>query len=324
MIMFSPEIAEDDITEYSALVESGNADEALESFLESYIVPMSQRFSTFLQNRVSLAGDLLTAAKEKKIKIEISSAMTGFKDAYTNIYSQFVNDIYGDAVMTSLDVTSPQVREFIKKDTIAKFIENTEQRLAETDIKIRTTIREMQQELIRNERDLTKFENMAGVLDSDVAAFKEELYARLQERVPDFYKMAEDGNFIEYSDGTMVGIDTYNEMATRTTVLNVERNSVMMQDAMDGNRIAVYYLRDDRPVKKEREICQEILADEFYGESLIAYDEDAASLFDIWTVDEAMAEGAMGVNCRHSVRQLSEENQNRVDSLLFLAESEAS
>jgi hypothetical protein len=104
-------------------------------------------------------------------------------------------------------------------------------------------------------------------------------------------------------------VDYYTDMATRATLLNVDRNSNEIMARVNGERVVEYYLSDPRSVIKEREICIEILNNLVEGISILALDEEAASILGCMTVEEAQntPDFAMGIYCRHGLRRLSED-----------------
>lgn len=325
-MIFNRKIKPEDMAKYTALSKSGKSVEALDLFIKQYILVMSSSYSEYVQAQMAKAAELLTKKELGQVEISISSATVALKDAQKSIYNQFIEKIYGDAALSELNITSPAVRSSIKGMTIDTFGKLTEESLAQINTDILQTIRELQRDLVKYANDIEIIDKKAdaGKIAGDmIAPMKEKIEKSLWEKNIDFTKMEEDGQLVRYNDGKLVPFDTYNEMATRTTTLNVQREAIAVQEAINGHRVSEYLLIDDRPLKTEpREICEEILAEKFWGVSLIAHDEEAAGALGIYTIDEAKAQGAMGPNCRHGIAPLPDDVLNKIDNILYFAENE--
>ena len=210
----------------------------------------------------------------------------------------------------------------IKKNIINLFNKNIEGALLGTPREIVTTIRSLQKDILKIRNVITDAEKLGELTAREMAKFKSSLFKKLKNNNPKYYNMLENNQYIKYSDGKMVTLDAYNEMATRTTILNIERDGVEAQEIKNERRISGYMLRDERTVIKARETCKRILNKKYMGHALLAHDSGAAEIFGCWTIDEARAAGAMGPNCRHSLYALPEEIYNTIDRVLFLSENE--
>jgi hypothetical protein len=327
MIFFDDGLSDDDIEYYSGVAAAGSAQDALDEFMYDYILTFSARYSDFVKSQMTKATDILNPMEFNKISMSVTSATVAFKDAQKKVYSDFITNVYGDAAMTELNVTNPAVIEAIKNNTIMTFSELIDGALQGTHSDIIDTIRTFQYDLIEGHNKITAAEKFLNYGQEELQTLKDQVSSDLQENNPDFYNMQENGNFVRYSDGKLVNFDDYNEMATRTTTLNVQRDSVEMQQSLDGERISEYILLDDRPLKTDskgrthpREICQEILALKWHGAALVAHDDEAAETFGIYTIDEAKELGAMGPNCRHGIQPLSDDLSTQVENILYFAE----
>jgi len=313
------EISAKDLKRYRALAAI-NAQDALDAFMRDYIVYFSAKYTEYVRGKMSLAVDVLDSQTLNNIGISISSSSVAFKTAQKKVYEEFINKIYGDAAMLEMKITNPAVVEAIKSNTINTFNTLIDGALQKTNNDILTTIRKYQRELIVERNKLVAAKN-AGATKAELDAMKEMSERLLFKNNKDFFSMTNDGNFVRYSDGRLVNFDAYNEMATRTTTLNVQRDAVEMEQAMKGERVSAYVLLDNRPLKtgKGREVCKHILANKWHGVALIAHDAEAAETFGIMTIAQAKAQGAMGPNCRHGIRPLSKGLSNMVDNILYFA-----
>jgi hypothetical protein len=327
MIFFDDEMGDDVIDYYKEIAASGSAQEALDVFMSDYILTFSARFSDFVKAQMIKATDIINPTEFGKISMSVSSATVAFKEAQKKVYTDFINKVYGDAATLELNVTNPAVIEAIKNNTVITFNSLIDGALQGTHVDVIDTIRNYQYDLIEGSNKITTAEKFLNFGTDEIQSMKDQLNSDLASDHSDFFSMSEDGNFVRYSDGKLVNFDDYNEMATRTTTLNVQRDAVEMQQALDGERISEYVILDDRPLKTDkkgrthpREICQEIMGNKWNGAALIAHDDDAAETFGIYTIDEAKELGAMGPNCRHGIQPLSEDLSIEVENILYFPE----
>lgn len=330
MIFFDDQLSEDDIQYYAEIAAAGTAQDALDAFMSDFILAYSGRYSEYVRAQMAKATEMLTAKDISDISLSVSSATVAFKEAQKKIYADFINNVYGDVAMMELNVTNPMVIEAIKNNTIVTFNNLIDGALQGTNQDVLETIRNFQYDLIEGTNKITTAEKFLGIGPDELQVMKEEFENTLRQDHSEFYSMSEDGNFVRYSDGKLVNFDDYNEMATRTTTLNVQRDAVQAQEIMDEHRVSEYLLVDNRPLKVDkkgrthpREICQEILQDKLFGVAMVAHDQEAADLLGIYTLDEAKEEGALGPNCRHGIQPLDDETYTHIDNILYFGEAEA-
>jgi hypothetical protein len=158
-------------------------------------------------------------------------------------------------------------------------------------------IRSIQKQFIVENQYIQEMNFIGVKLEDEITRFNQSL----KEVLPEYFRMMEEGYIIKDRAGRPWMLEDYSDMAMRNTILNVDRTSVEVSQRIDGSRVVEYYLRDDREVKNEREICQEILANTIDGMALLALDEDTAEKLGIMTIEDARSKGAMGINCRHSI-----------------------
>jgi hypothetical protein len=331
MTYFTDKIHQDDLDYYELLALDGQQSKALDLFIRDYVMPLSAMYTGFISDQMEKATSVLEKKALDKLQMSISSRTVQFKEASKSIYAKFIKNVYGDAALEALSITSPAVKESIKGMTVDTFNELIDGALSKTAVEVRTAIRELQYDLIKAEREIENAQKTAGTLDQSVSEFKQSIMDNLwkTDRGQEYQAMMEDGNLVRYSNGALMPFDSYNEMATRTTTLNVQREGVQVQEAINQHRLSEYLLIDDRPLKTDkkggthpREICQEILNNKWEGVALIAHDQEAADTFGCYTIEEAKDAGAMGPNCRHGIAPLDDDLYTQIDNILYFAENE--
>lgn len=302
------------------MAASGNHEAAMEEFV-LFNVAMSSRYAKFVSDIMERVLNGITPKQVDDISIQISSATTGFKKAVKSTYREFVYNVYFDKVFKSLGIRNPIVKLTIQNNTLKKFYDNIDGALSQTNRDVVKEIRKVQVDIIKHSKDLARVKDMSGLIEKERAALRLKLEKQFEKRHIDFFKMKDNRAFVRYSDGKLINFEAYNEMATRTTTMNVEREAVEINEKIEGRRVSEYFVRDTRSVKSERDVCRRIMSRRYLGKyALIAHDSAAADLFGIMTVDAARDEGAFGPNCRHSMRALSDAVYNRIDKTLFWAE----
>jgi hypothetical protein len=320
MITFEDHIKPRDMARWKKMAAGGNQEAALEEFI-LFNVAMSGRYAKFVSGLMERVLNGITPKQVDDISIQISSATTGFKKAAKSTYREFVGNVYFDKVFKTLGIRNPIVKRTIQNNTLKKFYENIDVALSQTDRMVVKEIRKLQTDLIRHSKDIARVKDMSGLIEKERAAIVTKLQKQFEKKHVDFFKMKDDHAFVKYSDGKLVNFEAYNEMATRTTTMNVEREAVEINEKIEGRRVSEYFMRDVRSVKSERDVCKRIMSRRYLGKyALIAHDDAAADVFGIMTVEAARAEGAFGPNCRHSMRPLSDAVYNRIDKTLFWAE----
>jgi len=314
-------ISKKDQALYKRLAEKGQFNKLTSMFLNRYILPNSRKYQDMVKRLMARTGDrILPNADINDVSVKISSATIGFRAALKRMFATVINTAYAPGIFTRLGITSPQVKNTIKSNTLEIFKKHTEAALAQTNPTILRAIRERQKGLILINARIDRARNAGELLQKNVGAFKDSLLRNLDKVSPEFRKINND-QMVIYRDGSMHKLDQYAEMATRTTLLNVERTAVEVKETVRGRRVVEYYQRDPRAAKTPRKICPVILRQKFAGKSLLALDAEAASVLSIMTVEQAKAtpDFAMGVFCRHSIRPISATLNNEIEKLLALA-----
>lgn len=292
-------------------------------FLERYILPLANLYADNLIKAMKKAETRILATEElTSLSLSVTSYTLGYKDEYVALCTKFLKTVHLPLVKNVIGIGGAGVLKTIERRTIKEFKKNITGALQRTPLDVRRAVKELQGNLSMANRTLKKAKE-SGMLQDKFVKLQAELKDKIRKNSPDYYKMTEKGEFIRYRDGKLVRIDTYSQMATRTTLLNVERDAVEIKDAVKQRRVAEIYLRDARSVSTdERKSCKHAMSRRFYGKSLVAYDRSAAKLFGIPTIEELRSRGTFGPNCRHSLKSLENAYYNRIDQLLYLAEHE--
>ncbi len=312
---FDAHISQKDLKKYIGYMESGLVQKAIDAFIVRYIYLVNERYVKFIQDQLSKAETIIAERELTKIEMTITSSTLSYQKNLESVFGEFVGKCYTSKAFKVLGITAAQVREAIKRDTIKQFSKATKGALSQTPRSIKSQIRTIQKAMITESNRLDKKINLTKLLDSKTKRFSD--------MAKDFIKIKKEGQFVTYRNGAKVPVDAYSEMATRTTILNVERNAVEIDQNIKGRRVVEYYLRDNRPLKTEpREICKHILSRQFYGISIVALDSSTANILGAVSLESARADGAMGPNCRHSIRPVSKEYENRIEKILYFAENQ--
>ncbi|GAF99243.1 unnamed protein product, partial [marine sediment metagenome] len=177
--------------------------------------------------------------------------------------------------------------------------------------------------LIKARQRIDTAADVGRILKSDVTEAYNKAITAVNKLNPAIGKMKQ-GNFVVYRDGSLHTLESYTDMATRTTLLNVDRTAVEVKSGASNRRVVEYYLRDKRSVKEKRAVCNSIMHTKIKGIPMVALDQGAANVLGIRTIEQAKAEDghAFGPNCRHSIKPLSEAVYNEIEKVLFIAETE--
>jgi hypothetical protein len=232
-----------------------------------------------------------------------------------------VKDIYSGFTYDKVGLKKKAIQSAISSEVISEYEQLISGTLSNTQNFIVNAIRTVQREIIAENLFITK-QKLSGVaLTREIERFK----SSLKTRYPNVYKAVENGNLIttrSFRDGREVTrhykFDYYADLSTRTTLLNIDRITNEVVARSEGDKVVGYELVDSRNVKKDREICQQILSKEILGRSILALDDNTAVLLGIMTVDEAKStpDYAMGPYCRHSLVKLDKEYLDQIDLLL--------
>lgn len=297
----------EDLERYERLIEKGEDTEVLDEFIGDYIRESCGKYQGEMIKYLVMAQEgEMTKADRNKVRKNIILLSAAFGILMTKNFEAFAGP-WGAKIFAEQGIKSANVQQAILESTVGQFEDLTRGSMVETEKFILSSIRKIQTEMITENQKISQNKYIGDILDTEIDNFKN----KLKTTMPDYYTAIKEGKILKSrrfgEDGEKVikyRLDDYAEMATRTTLLNVDRTAVEFTAGIDEIDVVEYYLRDDRPLKtgKEREICQEILGTDILGKPILAMDGDTAGLIGIMTLDDAKAQGAMGPHCRHSIR----------------------
>jgi hypothetical protein len=304
------------------LVEQGKLNIAISRFLNNYVLPSSFAYQTAIQKILNKTDNrVLTAPEFGKLSISVSSKTVAFGVELRSYMTDFIKKVLSKPLFKKLDITSPAVKQAITHNAIQNFNKRIVGALSETNTTILKSMRGMQKDLLIIDK---KVEGLIerGLPRDEINKLKSSFFKDLKKNNKEFYRLLDEDKFVIYRDGSMHKYDDYMEMAARTTILNVDRDAVEIKEAVEGNRVVEYYVRDKRAAKTSRSICRHVLSRKLFNKSLVATDQRAASQLNIPYIGSIREQGAMGVNCRHSIRNVGETVINQIDKILYLSEAE--
>jgi hypothetical protein len=315
-------MTDEDLEQLVSLIEEGFDQEAFDLFINEYMIPPSIKFQDLMSDYL---GMVETGPMREKDKDALSRNITlmnlGLSAVLLNNFSKYLNSSYSKNIFEGSGITDAMTKKAILVEVETVYEQLLSGSLSRTQSFILSSLRTMQRELIA-ENLLLKNSKLTGeAIENEIIRFKNSLRIKY----PEIYKAINKGNVLvtsRFIDGAEsirhYKLDYYIDLVTRTAILDVDRNSNMISALASGERVVNFYLSDPRQVKKDREICQEILATLTLGESILALDAEAASILGIMTVDEAKStpDYSFGPYCRHSVKRCSAEYIKQINDLL--------
>lgn len=297
------QVSEFDLARYRKLIADGLYEEAVDDFAKKYMVDYAELYNATMVDYLRQAQEgQLSKDDSSALLLSIAALSAATQTVLNKNFQSFVQTLAPE-VFSDLGIKSPDVKAIILKTTLQRFQELTASAMTETSNNVLSQIRAMQTAMIVENQKISALDIVGQLLKSEVSGFK----SGLRKRFPEYYEAMEMGNILKSRRFGPQGqrvirytLSDYAEMATRTTLLNVDRIAVEVSAGVAGDKVVQYYLRDHRELKsgKEREICKELLS----GSGLLALDQETADALGIPTIDEARAQGAMGPYCRHSIR----------------------
>ncbi len=316
------ELTEDELAWLFMMYEEGKGQNATDIFIEQFILPPSTKYQNIILSYLAIIDSgLLDPKEESKLVRNITLLTLGFITLLKDNYSKYIKSVYAPHIFKNNNLKNYDVQDKILNEVLSKFNEPIQAALSNTDIFIVNSIRTLQREMIVENFRLIKTKVPEELMDAIIKRFK----ASLRTKYPEIYKAMTDGNILVTSRMTDSGIkfmhykiDDYVNMSVRDTILNTDRITVEIMALSEDEVVVEYYLSDDRMVKKDREICQEVLAKKIYGLSLLATDDITAKKLGIMSIDEAKStpDYAMGPNCRHTFRRCSSVFLKQINDLL--------
>jgi len=315
-------LSDEDLTWFIEMAENGEAETALDLFIKESIIPPGVKYSDFLRQYLNDSESGILSLKDRNKAIRnIAILSVGLGTLWNRLYKTYLKEVYSPDIFIIAGVANDQIRKIILSESIGIFEKAINGAMSQTSSFVINGIRTLQREMIVENFKLRTTGLTGKLLDDEVIKFKR----AIRSKYPQLYKAMSEGNILVTSKFSVGGetfrhykIDTYADMAVRTTLLNVDRASNLMMAMANDEPVVEYILADQRTVKKDREICQDILGNFVLGKSLLAIDKETASKLNIMTIEEAETspDYAMGVGCRHTIRRLGKAFLNEVDKII--------
>lgn len=296
-------IHQDEITYYQDLLELDEDQDAIDEFVEVFIISVALVYQRRMRLYLGQALEQeLSLVALNKLLTKVSTATIKATTELLKNFERFLL-VYADWTFNKFGIDAPKLKRAILQATLEQFKVLTEGAMMRTNQQVLSNIRMMQKEIIVSNQKFRRLKYTGKRLDLEVANFRR----GLRKLHPEYFQAMEDGKVLAYSNGRRVTLNQYADMSVRATLLNVDRTAVEVDAEIRGVEVLEYYLRDRRTLKtgNERKICKDVLSRKIGGKSLVAMNEQAANKFGIMTLQEAKSQGAMGVWCRHSVRAVS-------------------
>jgi hypothetical protein len=316
------ELTDEEIAWLAIMAEEGNAQEAVDVFIDEYILPPGTKYSDLARHYIELSSLGVIEEKQKSKMIRTLALLSmGLAGLLYKNYSKFIKGVYADSVFKNAGLEEPDVEKSIVNDVLSEYEQSISGTMLQTQAYVLNSIRTMQREIIVENMMIEKSGIAGEMLDKEMVKFQRELKAKY----PDIYKAMQDGNILvtkSMIDGEEsirhYKLDYYFDLSTRTILLNIDRTTNLIMAQVDGDNVVEYAEIDPRIVTKDREICQEVLANKINGKSLLALDAETAQALGIMTVDELLAnpQGATSNGCRHGFLQCSRSFLEGINKLL--------
>lgn len=315
-------LTDEDIDYLFDMAMAGQEQEAIDTFISENIIPPGTKYSDLARRYLELSTTGVIEDSDRNSILRVLSLLAvGLAGLLYYNYSKYTKKVYSEPIFEKLNLKDKDVQKAILNVALNDYKQSVDGAMAQTSSFVLGGIRAIQRDMIVENLSVKRSKLTGEALNAEIKRFK----SSLKTKYPYYYKGMEDGNILvsrKFTDGTEsvrhYKLDYYADMATRTTMMNVDRTANMIMAHVNGDRVMEFVWTDHRPVKKDREICQEVLANKINGKSLLALDEEAAEALGIMTVEEAMntPDYVFGPFCRHSVAPLGREELSEVNKLI--------
>lgn len=313
-------VKDQDLALYYKMIEEGREEEAIDSFIEKYMIKPSYDYNTVIEEFMSIAEQGELEPEQKKImEKQISLWSYGMSLLLISNFTVLVKKIFAPVIYRERGIKTKKVKDVIIDSTLNQFKSFTSKALTNAQVDILKNVREIQKEMALFNQG--KGQILKGaVLKQETNTF----LGSLQKKYPGYFKMRNGKLLLSSSLSPekavrYYGLEDFVNTTAQTTLLNIDRLATQISvinkeenRALRKGRVPVkvveYYKRSNRVIKtKERVICKEILSNKKYGKSLLALDQETAKILGIMTLDQAVStpDYAMGRWCRHSIRPVS-------------------
>ena len=307
------QLTDEEIDWLRLMAEDGMLQEAIDIFMSEYQLPPGTKYQDVVSRYIGESESGILSNKDgNNLTRNITLLTLGLSAVLTNNFSLFMKGAYAPVIFEVAGLKNADVRNSILKEVILDYEQRIEGAMSQTQVDVLNGIRTLQREMISENLLIKKSGIKGNMLDAEVDRFR----STLKSKYPELYGAMKNGNILisrkfgpEGESVRHYKVDYYTDMATRATLLNVDRNSNEIMARVNGERVVEYYLSDPRSVIKERELCQEVLHNLIEGVSVLALDEEASNILGCMTVEEAQntPDYCMGIYCRHSIRRLPED-----------------
>jgi hypothetical protein len=330
------EVSENDISLYKSIlkkVKSNPEQKVLSHFMKNYVYRLNSKFTRILQ---SVLGEML---RETVTKREITQGIVRFnlsskyyKQYLTNGYRKIAGMLTG-SFFDRYSIADAELRKSIREDVYGQFDNFIKTSMSQTDRDVLKHIRTLQREIIQRNLKKSGLEGVENI-DQIMRLEKKNFKKNMLKKYPDLAKQFEDGKvlksraFVDQSGTIKVRsytLDAYTDFSIQGTILNMDTTLGEVDAQQNGDRVVEFYLKDNRKLKtKPFPYCQKIIKKKIAGRSILALDDQAASVLNIPTVATAKSNYSLAPlrGCRHSIRRIKDVSYiNKINKILYVAEA---
>lgn len=316
------ELSEEVLDDIRELLEEGFTQETIDIIINEYLIPASDKYTGVITDYLyEMDTGPLRDKELDSLTRSISVLSIAFATYLSGIFEKYIKAGYMDVVFEGANIFDKELKKTLYNEIIGEFDRLISNTISQTQGFILNGVRNLQREMI-SENLLLKNSKIEGeILEQEINRFKQSLRIKY----PSIYKAINNKNIlttISFKDGEEITrhykLDYYVDLVTRTTLLNVDRTANTISALVNNEPVVEFYLADPRNVKKDRELCQEILSNKVNGLSILALNDDVATKLGILTYDEAKStpDYSFGPYCRHSVRRCSSEYLKSLEGIL--------
>ncbi|MFW9871958.1 MAG: hypothetical protein ACFFG0_02575 [Candidatus Thorarchaeota archaeon] len=314
------QLTEDDIEWLLDMHDNGEVNEAIDILIRDNFLPAGFKYDNAIRTLLGDAESGILEIKDKNKNIRnVILLGIGLNTIWKSIFNKYATNVYSKYIFNITGLKNIDVKKTILSETLGLFDRAISGTLSATSTFVTNSIRSLQKEFIIENLKISNQKITGELLNQEIIRFKSEL----EKKYPEIYRALKNGNILASKKESINGIrhykiENYIDMSVRTTLLNLDRSSNLIMASVNNEPVVEYFLADPRNVKKDREICQEILNNKVFGKSILAIDDKASGILNIMTVDEAITtpDYALGVNCRHSLRRCDNDYLLKINKAL--------
>lgn len=306
-------VTQEQLARYRRLIREGKDDEAIEIFLEENLLTVADLYVATMVSFlvVGIEGAIQRQERNKMLSNVLTVTDSATSTMESNV-ELMVTAALGPVVFKRSGMVGAETKKLILETTMDAFNDRIRGAMAQTEANVLELIRTMQREMIKQNQFTSRLPDFEGLVRTENIKFRR----ALRRKFPGYFKAMENGDILK---SRIFGVpptvkrfklEQYLQMATRTTLLNVERDTEETMAKITSHPFVEYFQRDTRTIKtSRREICKQILNKKILGKSLLAMDQSTAKKLGVLTVTEARQtlDKAMGVFCTHGIKRTSDE-----------------